>query len=343
MPSHESYLLDSGTYGCAFNPPIRCKKQAPEMNKFRNKIVGKVLHKDGSVVELDIAAVVKGIVGWKRYYIVQTKDVCDSRNFATIRKDYEDECEIIGKHPDKNLVQLLSPYGGYPLSQARVNSSFDYLGNFRHMIEAIAKLETQGVCHYDLKENNILVDSAGTLRIIDFGSAFLGDQVRDQTVSQHQYDFQPSYYPQPPELSVQNAIYDRKPGMKEAIRATIEKKTIFKMMENILAVSMESSEKELETFWNEQDVWNGSTGSSDSASPDDWVPFFQTYWRTWDSWAVGAMFLRLLQTCFLQKSFVEGTWKEYGAIIRQVLKGLLRADPRNRLTGVEAEKLLRMF
>jgi hypothetical protein len=104
-------------------------------------------------------------------------------------------------------------------------------------------------------------------------------------------------------------------------------------MEDILGVSMESSEAELRKFWEEQDDWDGK----------NWVPFFRKYWKVWDTWGMGIIFLKLLQTCFLQESFIEGTWKQHGAIIRQVLKGLLRPDPRERLTGVEAEKLLREF
>jgi len=337
MSSEESFFLDSGTSGCVYNPPIPCAKQKIN-SSIRSKLVGKIMKAPASTFELDVGTVVKGIVGWQRYFIVQEKAICDSKNFSVIRKQYQDDCKIMRNAQDKNLVQLISPYGGHPLFQMRINNSFNYMRAFRHMLEAVAKLQAQGVCHFDIKDNNILVDSAGTFRIIDFGSAFLGDQVTEETRWRQQFHFDPGYYPCPPDLAAQNAINDRlvygkKIALNDAIHQIIKRNYVFKSMEDILGVSMESSEAELRKFWEEQDDWDGK----------NWVPFFRKYWKVWDTWGMGIIFLKLLQTCFLQESFIEGTWKQHGAIIRQVLKGLLRADPRQRLTGVEAEKLLREF
>ena len=48
------------------------------------------------------------------------------------------------------------------------------------MFQAVALLNKQGICHYDLHKNNILVDYKGRFRIIDFGAAFLGDEVEEK-------------------------------------------------------------------------------------------------------------------------------------------------------------------
>ena len=146
-------------------------------------------------------------------------------------------------------------------------------------------------------------------------------------------NFDPKYWPQSPEMSIQNAIHNRRP-LSEAIRLTIQQKSTFRMMESILGVSSTAAEAELRRFWVEQEEYSGREGAS-------WVPFFKAYWRTWDSWSVGAVFIRILQKCFLQKSFVEGVWKKHAISIRHVLKGLLETDPRKRLLPAQALALLK--
>jgi len=73
-----------------------------------------------------------------------------------------------------------------------------------------------------------------------------------------------------------------------------------------------------------------------------WVPFFHKYWRVWDSWAVGIIFMRLLEKSLLIPSF-RSVWTEHGPLIRTVLKGLLEVDPRKRLSGIDAAELLRHY
>jgi hypothetical protein len=53
------------------------------------------------------------------------------------------------------------------------------------------------------------------------------------------------------------------------------------------------------------------------------------------------MFLDLLQKSFLLTPFIENTWKQHSVLIRNVLKGLLQTDPRERMTATEALALFR--
>jgi len=317
-----SELLEEGSYGCAFTPQIPCKKS--EFRKSSKKLVGKVISKEHALIELSMATLVKAIPGWQRYYIVQEEDECSTKNFAKAREEYTN-CKMLGKTENKNLTQLISVFGGTTFLRSMIGPTFDYLGTFRHMLEGISKLEEQGICHYDLKENNILVDSKGTLRIIDFGSAFVGDQVNTSNLWLHQYNFAPEYAPQPPELSLQNAIHDGLP-IHESIHDIITRKKVFQLIENILGVSVEKSEDELRNFWHDED--------------ENWPLFFKKYWRTWDSWAIGVIFLKLLQKMFLHEYFVKQVWVPYAIVIRNVLKGMLQCNPKNRLTASEALKTL---
>ena len=322
--AQHSTLIQEGSYGCAFTPKLPCKKSS----KSDKRMVGKIIRKTNAKIELEAASLVQGIPGWQRYYIIQEKDNCDTKNFQELREVYEDDCKTLRKAKDSSLIQLLSPYGGRSFHSLAITSSFDFMRNLRHMLEGIELLEKQGICHYDLHEGNILVDNRGTFLIIDFGAAFVGDTISEESILKHIYSFQPDYPPQPPELSVQNGLQE---GLTYhiAIQQTIIQKKIFKMKERLLGVPISDDYRALDNFWKNDHTWKG----------DNWIAFFHSYWQRWDSWAVGVMFLKVLEKCFLIPSFMN-IWKEKGEVIRTVLKGLLEVDPRRRMSPKDALGLL---
>jgi serine/threonine protein kinase len=319
----ETKPTDEGTHGCVYSPKLPCKKGKPDIKGKRT--VGKILVKKNSDIELSMATILMGIPGWERYYVVSEGDNCTSHNFSEMRNQYARQCKIFQRADDDNLVQLISPYAGTTVYRMGLTGSFDYLGSLRHMLEAVSKLEKQGICHFDLHANNVLVDYRGTFRIIDFGAAFIGDDINDKVLKRHLYDFSPQFPPQPPELSVQNGIYAGM-DMNESVKATMQEKKEFSLAQRFLGINVESQERNLRNFWAEDTTWNG----------DSWVPFFKAYWRKWDSWAVGVMFLDLLQKSFLLTPFIENTWKQYSVLIRKCLTGLLQSEPMARMTAAEA-------
>ncbi len=321
----QSVLLQEGSYGCAFTPPIPCKKSKAKTKKIKKRIVGKVMLEKDAEIELSIAELVKNIPGYERYFVVQEKDNCTPNNFKELRPDYEDKCKMFKKHSNKELIQLLSPFGGTPLYDMAIQSSFDFMGSLRHMLEGILKLQQQGICHFDLHTGNILVDSHETMRIIDFGAAFVGDQVTTKNLWMHIYDFSPEYDPQPPELSVMNGLYSNQP-LLQSIIDTIKYKKVMRITEQIFDYSLEEQENQLRLFWKNDTTYDGGS----------WVPFFHKYWRSWDAWSIGVIFVKLLQKALFNPSFLMNTWSIHGKTIRKVLKGLLHPNPMSRLSVEKA-------
>jgi serine/threonine protein kinase len=318
-------LIQEGSYGCAFNPPLPCKK-----TKGKSKSVGKIIRKKDAKIELKMASILQGIPGWQRYYILQEEDTCTSTNFKELRPTYESNCGVLKRTTNSSLLQLVSPYGGTSFHSFSITNSFDFMGSFRHVLEGIALLRNQGICHYDLHEGNLVIDGRGTLRILDFGAAFVGDSVTEDSLWRHIYSFQPDYPPQPPEVAVQNGLYQ---GLSYSfsIEQTIAQKRIFKLKERLLGVRAADDWRALQRFWTEDPVWKG----------DSWVPFFRTYWTTWDPWAIGVIFLKVLERCFLLPSFITNVWYVHGNTVRTVLKGMLEVDPRKRMSPSDALQLLK--
>lgn len=319
----KSKLIQEGSYGCAFTPPLHCKKSRASSTE---RQVGKIIKKKDAKVELSISHLIQAIPGWERYYLIQEEDSCTSKNFEALRMEYENQCKTLRKAKDSSLLQLLSPHGGTTLFDLTLTNSFDYIGSFRHMLEGIVKLQSQGICHFDIHEANILVDRRGTLRLIDFGAAFVGQDVDSTNLWRHIYDFQPEYAPQPPELSVQNGL-NQGLSISYSIQQTIAQKKVFKQLERLFGIPAYSHTIALDRFWQ---GWKG----------ENWISFFHTYWKTWDTWAIGVIFLRLLEKSFLLPSFVNTQWPIYGRHLKLVLKGLLNVNPVERMSAEVALKLL---
>lgn len=325
MDQRTSVFLDKGSFGCAFSPPLPCRRR----KSFQGRHVGKVLKKRNAEIELSIGELVRAIPGWSRYFIVQELDACSERNFARLRRDYESQCRIYKLASDDSLTQLLSPYGGSTFHSISFSGSFDYLGALRHMLEAIEKLQVQGICHYDISERNVLVDANGVFRIIDFGSAFQPDFLTEKNIWRHIYSFSPDYSTQPPELSVQNGLID-KLDLSYCVNHTIDMKKEMKLIQTYLNLPVEAQRKNLFTFWQTEKAYQN----------DSWIPFFQAYWTRWDSWAIGILFLKLLHRLFLIPTFQTFTWERHQDKIRRILIGLLNTNPLKRYTASEALKEL---
>jgi len=316
----ESKLIQEGTYGCVVKPALPCGKTKAAANN-----VGKIVRKKNTEIELSIATLVKGIPAWENYYVLQAEDSCTTKNFTHFRRPYEGQCRVYTESENSELTQLISPFAGTPVYKMDV-SDIHYIPALKHVLTAIAKLSNQGICHFDLHENNVLVNK-GVLRLIDFGSAFLGDETTENVVRRHVYDFSPKFPPQPPELSVQNALYAGL-DMRLALEQTVKQKHVYSLAYKLLGMNSDAALKDLREFW------------STHPPSQSWVPFFKENWRSWDSWAVGVMFLNILEKCFLKPTFINTVWMTHSVKIRTVLKGLLNSDPTKRMTAAEALALL---
>lgn len=324
----KSKFLFEGSYGCAYTPPVPCKKSKAKGRKSRT--VGKVMKKKNSVYELDISKYIMEIPEHEKYFIAQEKDSCDTKNFEHFRGTYQSTCGIWKKTKSSNLVQLLAPYGGRTLHDYFITENFDYIGKLRHILTAVDKLAKKGICHYDLHDGNILVDPLGNFRLIDFGSAFLGDQLTFDKLWRLQYSFSPQFPPQPPELSVQNGLHQGL-SLSFSIQQTLEDKKEFEKMQQQLGLTIEEQKDSMIRFWRQE---------FPRIDKKDWTPFFKKFWRSWDPWGVGVIFLKLLWKSSFNPKFIEEVWRPNQNILSAVLKGLLRANPYERLSAESALRIL---
>jgi serine/threonine protein kinase len=317
-----SKLIQEGSYGCAYTPPLPCRKSKL---KKRKSLVGKITKRKEAKVELSIGTLIEGISGHSRYFITETEDNCDTKNFSFLRKTYSQTCEVYDASKDKNLIQLISSFGGRSLESTPVTSRFNFVGIFRHLLEGIVLLHKQDICHSDIHEGNILIDAKGTARYIDFGASFIGHMITEETIQNHKFAFTPSFNPQAPELAVQNALQDNQ-TVGFAIFKIMENKKIIHQASNVLGMNIEKQRRSFEYFWRT----NPTT---------DWVSFYKTYWKGFDAWSLGVLMLKVLMKCFFIHSFVETTWRKSAIPITRVVQGLLQMNPKDRMSVDQALEL----
>jgi serine/threonine protein kinase len=336
-------LLGSGTYGCAFTPPLLCKDNA----KKRYGKVGKITPDILAHQEILVANRIRRIPLAKNYFLLPEPESCE---LAPEKKQTDpgiEECKDQFEQHDNELDlgemrQLIEPFGGttpfyiYFESLSRNPKSFDFLGFMRHMLEAGSTLLLAKICHFDLHPGNLLVDKHKTVRILDFGLSFPTDNINDTVVDGRwkrlRFGFEadaahPSIHnSEAPELTIMNALHKNEYSVEMAIKLTILGKPIFKDMEALLGKSREQSNKELQEFWK----------TSTFAKKRNYVMLWKTYWPGFDSWSIACILLNTLQVMLYSQGFLFTDTAKRIKIIQSTLLGMLHPSPRERLDCIEA-------
>ena len=321
-------LFDEGMYGCIFTPQLECKdagRRADQLEESDGPILSKIILKDDAEHEYSISKRIMGIPLWKNYFVV-SETMCTP---AKVQKEKElDECPILKDHALSEFRILSMPYGGQPLNVYRVNvKTFDFYNFVLHFIEAIALFNLYGIVHRDIHQGNILVDNNQIPRIIDFNLAVLVKSTITEKALRHTYNVITAQ--EPPDSTLVNAVrlgHDH----QRIIESIVHKKPIMKKIRNILGISAVQQQTSLEKFYIE----------SRSAKAGNGVKWFNSYWRTIDSWAVGVNIIDLIAKLSLWPEFSLGL-RRMSPQLFPVLRRLCDVNPVRRIDCVQALNYLK--
>lgn len=220
-------------------------------------------------------------------------------------------------------------YGGIPLAEVanKLPQDFDFFKYMRQVLEIGAFLVLHGVVHNDLHSDNVLMDKSYTPRLIDYGRSYIMASFDRKRQGELKARFGAGYNQIPPEMNMIDGE-DLGHSLNYMIGEFQKKnKVMNKYVEQLLGVPRSRQLLELKTFWT----------SSVAVQKQDWVTFYKLYWPVVDSWAIGAMIMKIYGQMILSRSFTDSAaWKEREASFKMILRGLLRASPRNRLDCMEA-------
>ena len=332
-------LLDYGTFGCVFDPPLKCSGR-PGADSASHK-VGKLGERIDIRNELQASKVLSGIANSKEYFVLaDLKSVCTYDKIVkdpVAKKDIKEctiECKTLREHGTSQTIYYSMPFGGISIEKffggivkGAKREPLHPRVVITHLLEACAELALNNYVHYDLHTGNILFDEKTRLpRLIDFGMSFSPNIIDKDFLANNWKTYGPVHPVEPPEITIITGINN---GMSfdQAFDEVLHKKIPLKMARSILKSPMNLQRKTFLEFWR----------TSQSAKKGDWVAFFKFYWPAFDSWSVGGIIMKFLFSFSMNPVYTEREdWIDTRFDITSLLTGLLQMSPTRRLDCVEA-------
>jgi serine/threonine protein kinase len=323
-------LLGQGTYGCVFTPPLRCIDKVPY--KVKKGDVGKITEPIDMINEITAANVLADVN--PIYFVLpNVNSVCHPSSFAKQSDKDIGKCTFIKESSSKDVVHFTMPYGGVAIRKMfkptdASESPIEIYVFMKHILEAGVHLALHGYVHYDIHQENVLVDPKTRLpKLIDFGQSFSANAIDERVLNERWKVYSPDYNPEPPEITCVTAVRKGR-SIQEVIDDIMKQRTVLRDAENILGLSRRAQVKQFMKFWN----------SSKTIKSKDWVKFFQLYWTGFDSWSIGVGIVTLIRitNMMYKDTSVAPKMNE----IKEALRGLLNLDPRERYDCLEALLIL---
>ena len=312
--------VGEGAYSCIFSPPLMCKDKPKQItNPSDDLTYSKLITTKYANIEFLISKKISKIPLWKNYFVI-SESICspDKQTDKNINK-----CDVLDNHKLSDFKILKMPFGGMPFNRYTFHlESFDFMTFVKHLIEAGCLLNLFGIVHRDIHKGNILIDN-DVPRIIDFNLSILVEDIKEnKTVPLHSYSVESSQ--EPPDSTIVNGV---SLGYKsdKIIESIILKNLIITRIVNILDVSREDMLKSIQLFYYKNK-------DSKASNNTEW---FKNYWRTIDSWAIGANILSLINDFSLSPTF-SNTINIHKNKLFPMLKKLCAVSPNERIDCIQA-------
>ena len=318
-------LIGQGTFGCVFDPPLKCKEARSKQGKVLP--IGKIGQPIDAEIELAAAKTLGAIPDASTYFVLpDPNSLCTPLNPS---KANTNECKIIQRQGVQGMVHFSMPYGGITITKyldrlQQGNRVFPFREIITRLLECGSTLALHGYVHYDISPRNILFDEkTGLPRLIDFGMSFSTRNITAATIQERWKVYSPEYDVEPPEISILTGL---KKGMRinELIRDEIKKKSAIQSANVHAGLSIKTQLNSFINFWK----------SSKSMKEQDLPTFFKYYWPSFDAWSIGYVILVIFRY-YIQTTHVSDDAKLY-MTTKEILRGLLSMSPRTRIDCIEA-------
>jgi len=174
-------VIGEGSYGCVHKPSIKCKTLPKPGFKYDN-YVSKIMKNKNAEEELAEFVIIQNIDPTNEYHldepILCKPDLDETDAKKSIEKCSNIKLKDVETNPD-NYSLLIMKYGGVDLKHfckkvlpkySKKEESVDHFWlEVHHLLKGIKFFKEHGIVHNDIKPQNILFDSTGKMKFIDFG------------------------------------------------------------------------------------------------------------------------------------------------------------------------------
>jgi len=174
-------LIGTGTYGCVFKPPLKCRYQKDFDTTYSGDIMKLMRENVMALDEEEVSRVVRKADPHSNYFLPLVGNKC----LIDTEKEVDEikKCNRYDRDTDKSLYRgFFIKYGGVTLYDYIYNNPNKALININnmwnimhHLIKGLNLLQKLGIMHLDIKINNIVVDNNNVPKFIDFGFATFVD------------------------------------------------------------------------------------------------------------------------------------------------------------------------
>jgi len=311
-------LLSRGTFGCIFKPALTCKGGIDQEN-FITKVQKQTALTNR---ELIISEKIKKIKDYNRHFAPILKTCTIS--VANISGDEVKKCEFM-----KNNKQIISNKIRYVgknsledhfIQLLRTNPAIyieTVYDSFFYLLKSIRVLFTNGIVHFDMKENNIMYDERQNIPIIiDFGISFDTNMLQNH-LSEVFYTEGFDYPPWCFEIALCSYIVNSDKKMEEKINIEkMKEKVLFFIKSNALFELMTETEiKEYTTKLNHYIENHGQF------TYKEFIHELCKSMESWDMYALAVIYMKLLYNTYTD---------EFTPRFIQLLKDVIFAAPNER-------------
>jgi serine/threonine protein kinase len=299
-------LLDTGTYSCIFDPPLKCRTRSKTPKKSDAipgtkldkavRMISKLMMDEEAEVEWTISEIIRKIPEWIRYFSV-AETMCELSPQQT-ETELKTKCQVIKYISTKQLRVL-------------------------QILEASALLLVYNIIHFDLHPGNILLDEHDTPRIIDFNLSMSSNISVPESQLSYRYSRNFHLPQQPPDYTAVIGINQHKDILK--IIRNIKDKDIIRDIRTVLSLTDSTIESDIrKMIQNNSFIGNG-----------DITGWFHKYWSKIDSWAIGTYLVDMIKNHAVSPQIGKAYTADSGKL-KHIIKSLCAIDPDTRWDCMQA-------
>ena len=173
-----STFISNGSYGCVYRKPLECKEDSINMKYGNPNYMMKLMDKYSAEIELKYGRLLKSVDPLQQYFLYVLPHLCTVKQpLSSLKTD----CTILKSMEDPK--GYIMKYGGITLNEYIEDDRSDRINItliwnwFNKMIKALVLLRIINMIHFDIKEDNLVIDENGDIFIIDFGLSTIGDHI----------------------------------------------------------------------------------------------------------------------------------------------------------------------